>query len=192
MGRFEGFYTGEEANVNDGGFANSEVFAQRRKKKEREEAKIKQREQWKVEYQQCSTRKALKQYIDKYQYVTENPYVGDAREKLDEIDFKSWKDNEHDLKLYLVTHPKGKYVDEAKKLISQMRNDAWNRNVIKADRKEKLEIIFGLLAVVAAVTVFCLDFFGTEANFMEAGGAALGAGAPIAGIYYFFVRPFFE
>ena len=46
MGRFEGFYTGGDATVDNGGFSGSEIFTQRRVKKERERAKAMQLEQW--------------------------------------------------------------------------------------------------------------------------------------------------
>ena len=191
MGRFEGFYTGGDAAVDSGGFSSNDIFAQRRVKKEREQAKAIQLQQWKNELQQCATRKALRQYIDKYKSI-ENPYVKDAEEKIDEMDFKAWKGNENGLNQYITTHPNGKHVDEVKNLISQIRSNAWSRDVAKAERKEKVETVFGIIAVSIVVIVFCLVFFGTEASFVEAGGAALVAGFPVAAIYNFFVRPFFD
>lgn len=192
MGRFEGFYTGEDATVDDGGFSGSEVFAQRRLKKEREQAKAKQLEQWENELQQCSNRKTLKRYIEKYKSIPENPYVRNASEKLDEMDFIEWKGNENGLNQYITTHPNGKHVAEAKNLISQICRNTWYQDTAKADRKEKVETVFGIVAVSIVVIVFCLVFFGAEATFIEAAGAALGAGFPIAGIYNFFIKPFFD
>ena len=138
--------------------------------------------------EQCANRKALRQYVDKYKTI-ENPYVKDAEEKLDEMDFKAWKGNENGLNQYITTHPNGKHMEEVKNLISQIRSNAWSRNVA---RKEKVETVFGIIAVSIVVIVFCLVFFGTEASFMEAGGAALGVGLPVAAFYNFLVRPFFD
>lgn len=189
MGRFEGFYTGETPSDAPVGFADSDMFARRREKKERERAKADQLHQWETELHKCSSRKLLKAYINKYKSVDENPYVKRATEKLDNLDFQDWKRNENGLKQYIAQHPNGRHVEEAKNLILRLKMDANKKESLRAERIEKVESIFAIVAIAAFVIVFCLVFFGTDADFWEAGGAALSVGLPIAAIYNFIVKP---
>lgn len=185
MGLFEGFYTGEEANADNGNFLGSDTFAKRRLKREKEQAKAALLDKWKAELKQCSSRKSLRNYIETYKSETENPYVRQAEDILDNLDFIWSEGSEYALTQYIENHPQGKHIDEAKKLIPQLKQAREERD---KKRKEKIESIFTGIAFSIFIIVFLLTFFGTESSFWESGSIALSASAPVYIIY----RTFFD
>jgi len=186
MGQFEGFYTGEETAVDNDGFLDSDTFTRRRLKREQEKAKAALLDKWKAELEQCSSRKLLKKYIETYKSETENPYVRQAEEKLDDLDFQESKVSEYALRQYIEKHPKGKHIGEAENLILKM--GLAHADLVIQERKQKAEKedIAAGICLVMMIIVFLLTFFGTDATFWEAGGAAFGA----ASIMYWLSRQF--
>jgi len=153
MGRFEGFYTGGEATADNGGFSGSEVFAQRRLKKEREQVKTKQREQWETEYHKCSTQSALRNYINIHKNNTENPFVQQAKEKLDDLTFKSCK-NLEDYKKYLSNFPSGRYTMQAQTAIKRFKESSIASSTSGISGDDVWEFVkkaIGVVAILAGI-----------------------------------------
>lgn len=158
MGRFEGFYTGGEAAVDDGGFSGSEVFAQRRLKKEREQAKVKQLEQWKLEFQKCSSQNTLKNYINIHKNDIDNPFVQQAKDKLDDMTFKSCKKHD-DYKKYLSSFPSGRHTAQAQTSVNRLSSSSYISTTSTTSSDEIWEFVkkaIGLIAILAGLGMLYL------------------------------------
>lgn len=157
MGRFEGFYTGGEATVDDGGFSGSEVFAQRRLKKEREQAKVKQLEQWKLEFQKCSSQSTLKNYINIHKNDIDNPFVQQAKDKLDDMTFKSCKKHD-DYKKYLSSFPSGRHTAQAQTSVNSLSSSYISTTSTTSSDEiwEFVKKAIGVIAILAGLGMLYL------------------------------------
>lgn len=151
MGRFEGFYTGGEATVDTGGFSGSEVFAQRRIKKEREQAKIKQHEQWEAEFKNCSSQSSLKSYINTHKNDVENPFVQQAKDKLDDLTFSGCR-NVEDYKKYISNFPSGRHILQAKEAMKRYNQSSYQAaSTTSSSANEIWEFVKKAIAIVAVL-----------------------------------------
>ncbi len=153
MGRFEGFYTEGEAAVDNGSFSGSEVFAQRRLKKEREQAKVKQLEQWKTEFQRCSSQSTLKNYINLHKNDIDNPFVQQAKDKLDDMTFKSCKYLD-DYKKYLSSFPSGRHTAQAQASVNRFNTTSYVTSTSTTSSNEIWEFVkkaIGVIAILAGL-----------------------------------------
>lgn len=155
MGRFEGFYTGGEAAVDDGGFSGSEVFAQRRLRKEREQAKIKQ---WEAEFQKCSSHSALKSYISVHENDADNPFVQQAKDKLDDMTFRSCG-NLDDYKKYLSNFPSGRNTIQAQASVKRLSTESYMSSSYTTSSNEIWNFVkkaIGVIAILAELGIIYL------------------------------------
>lgn len=112
MGRFEKFYTGGDTTESGANISDVEGPSRVRQRRESPKASQRQLDIWRKDLARCSSILDYKNYIKKYD-TPENPYINEAKQKLDDLSFASCKTVE-DYKAYLSSFPSGKHVLGAK------------------------------------------------------------------------------
>lgn len=79
MGRFQGFYTGEEIADDNTSFSGTEFFARKRQTRGKESVLSRQLKIWNSEFRKCSSISDYQDYIKKYNN-SDNPYIVEAIE----------------------------------------------------------------------------------------------------------------
>lgn len=119
MGRFQGFYTGEEVAEENVNFSEDDAFAKRQQKQENTQTSKRQLNVWRVDLSKCSSISDYRRYVQKYDRP-DNPYIVEAKQKIDDLTFSNCKSIE-DYKAYLSSFPSGRNSTQAKSAIRRLQ-----------------------------------------------------------------------
>lgn len=189
MGRFAGFYTGDDTQSGACGFRDSETFNNVRDRKEKEAAHKLQLDVWDREYQQCNTRNSLEMFVKRHKSDSDNPYVEQAKAKIEYLDFEKCKQGDSSaVTEYMRKYPNGRYMQEAKNICSKKVHEELSRKDSSIDLRELFEWIYG----IAVFGVFAVVFYVTYINGTTELWPSLGISASSAAPVFFFGKWLFD
>lgn len=120
MGRFQGFYTGAEIAEDNRSSSESGLFVKRRQRSEKSHVSTRQLRVWQCDFDKCSTLTDYQNYINKCDN-THNPYIEQAKTKVDDLTFKGCSSIE-DYQRYLSSFPSGRHASNAKDIIRRKQS----------------------------------------------------------------------
>lgn len=132
MGRFEGFYTGGEAAVDNGGFSRGDIFKKEKQKRDKEDARRAQLELWINEIKKCSSISDYQNYIKRFDNP-DNPYILKAKNRVKELSHIATDNSQ----------------GNNNKLVSQSSSN---------DSSGLFKVIIGVVVILLGVALLCLKF----------------------------------
>lgn len=112
MGRFHGFYKGDDDTIDTNIISEIELFfAKRRQNKDNPTVRERRLNIYKRELNRCSSLSDYQNYVKKYDNP-DNPFVSEAKQKIDDLTFANCK-TVADYNNYLSSFPSGRHFMEA-------------------------------------------------------------------------------
>ena len=131
---------------------------------------------YREDFEKCNTRKALRKYISKYTSDLNNPFLNEAADKLESLDFAEAKMSIFEADEYLRNHPHGKHEKEVRVIRAKLEAERTQKEIVEKVEKKKDDEWVAIVSLVIFASVFLLSFFVLEIDIKASAILAITCG----------------